>query len=397
MRQVHSARQRLELPVRCVNRTTHRSGCLRATLIRNADKTGALEEFMIVDARSITDGATVETDVCIVGAGAAGCTLARELSGQPFRVCLIESGGLRMDPETQLLAEGEVTGDLTFPLDETRVRGFGGTTAIWAGSCRPLDDTDFQVHHWIPFSGWPFSRAHLEPYYARAQTVCQIGPPTYEVEDWEDPEAPRLPLNPERIATHIFQISPPTRFGKTYREAIHRAPNVTMLSYGNVLEVETSENARTATLVRVATLRGTVFTVRARLFVLAGGGVENPRLLLLSNRTKRVGLGNDHDLVGRFFIDHMRIESAELCLVDPRTHMRMYGVHSSRQGMGATRVEGLLSVADAVLEKEQITPNFIHQASWPCVTWCERRGPARYRTSGVPDCIACLRKPTRLR
>src|SRR5947208_1055552 len=108
-----------------------------------------------VDARSVPTGTTLDTDVCIVGAGAAGCTLARELSDLPLRVCLIESGGVRMDPSTQALAEGEVIGDQAFPLDEVRVRGFGGTTAIWAGSCRPLDQRDFQAHDWEPYSGWP--------------------------------------------------------------------------------------------------------------------------------------------------------------------------------------------------------------------------------------------------
>jgi len=111
------------------------------------------------DARRIPDGTTLETDVCIVGAGAAGCTIARELRGQGFRVCLIESGGLKGHAGTQSLAKGELANGFGFPLDETRVRGFGGTTAIWQGACRPLDPFDLEPHEWLPHSGWPFARA----------------------------------------------------------------------------------------------------------------------------------------------------------------------------------------------------------------------------------------------
>ena len=40
----------------------------------------------------------------------------------------------------------------------------------WAA--RPLDPIDFEVRPEIPFSGWPFDRAHLDRWYARAQTLC---------------------------------------------------------------------------------------------------------------------------------------------------------------------------------------------------------------------------------
>lgn len=44
--------------------------------------------------------------------------------------------------------------------------------------------------------------------------------------------------------------------------------------------------------------------VRAHNYVLAAGGIENPRLLLASRSVQPAGLGNDHDLVGRFFMEH---------------------------------------------------------------------------------------------
>jgi choline dehydrogenase-like flavoprotein len=268
-------------------------------------------------------------------------------------VCLIESGGLKGHAGTQSLAKGELANGFGFPLDETRVRGFGGTTAIWQGACRPLDAFDLEPHDWIPHSGWPFTRAELDPYYARAQAVCEIGPPSYELEDWEEADATRLPLDPRWVETQIFQISPPTRFAQVYRQAIFSAPNITTLLYANVLEIETTDTTRVVTGVRVGTLNGSRLTVRARVYVLAVGGVETPRLLLSSNRHNPAGLGQEHDLVGRFFMDHPRLESAVLQLKDPATRMRLYGVHSSN-GATPTAVEGFLSIARATLAEQRM-------------------------------------------
>ena len=280
--------------------------------------------------------------------------MARELAGQAFRVCLIESGGIRYDGRTQALARGEVASHFGFPLDETRVRGFGGTTAIWQGACRPLDAFDFEPHDWVPYSGWPFGRSELDQYYARAQVVCEIGPPSYEVQDWEESDAQRLPLDSQCVNTHIFQISPPTRFASAYRQAIASAPNITTLLYANVLEVETTDNTRVATAVRVGTLNGVQFRVAARLFVLAVGGVEAPRLLLASNRHSAAGLGQEHDLVGRFFMDHPRLESAVLHLNDAPTRMQLYRVHASHRVSPPTAIEGFLNIGYEVLAKERI-------------------------------------------
>ena len=52
---------------------------------------------MIIDARAEETGTVVNADVCIVGGGLAGITLAREFIGTPFEVCLLESGGLQQD------------------------------------------------------------------------------------------------------------------------------------------------------------------------------------------------------------------------------------------------------------------------------------------------------------
>lgn len=240
----------------------------------------------------------LETDVCIVGAGAAGITLARELIGAPFRVCLLESGGYEPDPATQALYRGEVEGPPHWTLDTARLRYFGGTTNHWTGWCRALAPICFEERAWVPDSGWPIPRSELEPYWARAASLVEID------ESEAGPPHP-LPFAPDAFETGIVRFSAPTRFGQRYRAELERARNVSLVLDANVTGLRRDRRSPKLRHVDVACLDGRRFRVRARLFVLATGGIENPRLLLASNDVEAKGLGNAFDAVGRYFTDHI--------------------------------------------------------------------------------------------
>src|SRR5580658_6517389 len=105
---------------------------------------------MIIDSRGVPPGTVIETEVCIVGAGAAGITLAREFADSPFRVALLESGGMEFDPDTQQLYEGQNAGLPFDDLTVCRLRFFGGTTGHWGGYCLPLDPIDFEERDEFP-------------------------------------------------------------------------------------------------------------------------------------------------------------------------------------------------------------------------------------------------------
>lgn len=162
---------------------------------------------MFIDARSIPQNQVIETEVCIVGAGAAGITLAREFIGQRFRVCLLESGGLRFDENIQSLYKGEIVGLPYTPLEAARVRYFGGTTNHWSGWCWPLDEIDFESRDWVPYSGWPFDKSHLNQFYQRAQPICQLGPYAYDASFWENEHMRRLPFKGENVVTKTFSLA----------------------------------------------------------------------------------------------------------------------------------------------------------------------------------------------
>ena len=186
---------------------------------------------MIIDSHPVPEDKNIETDICIVGAGTAGLTLAKEFNGQDFNVCLLESGGLKPDRETQALYQGDNIGHPYFSLDSARARYFGGSTNRWhlsigddcsGARMRPLDAIDFEQRNWIPYSGWPFDKSHLDPWYDRAQEICKITPATYDVADWQDSEkSPPFTLNGDRVKTVIFKFGSRHPFLNEYAEELN--------------------------------------------------------------------------------------------------------------------------------------------------------------------------------
>ena len=309
---------------------------------------------MLIDIQELPENTLIESDICIVGGGAAGITLAREFIDQPYQVCLLESGGLDFEEATQSLYQGENMGVPYFPLKESRGRYLGGSTNLWAGWSRPFDDIDFEDRPWMPYSGWPIPKTELNPYYQRAQKVSGLGADKYNFADWEDTlkelQLHRLPLD-EKIETYIWQIVPPShlRFGQAYRAELEQANNIKTYLHANVVEIETNDPARSVTRLRVATLEGKEFWVSAKAFILAVGGIENPRLLLASNQVQSNGLGNQHDLVGRFFMEHPYLKSGEIEFSEPPV---LYTKENIK--VGETFLGTALGLSKQIQQQEQI-------------------------------------------
>lgn len=274
---------------------------------------------MFLDYRSADADADIRCDICIIGAGAAGITLARALDGSGIAVCLIESGGLDFSTKVQALYEGESVGMENANPMECRLRYFGGTTNHWAGLCAPLQPSDFALRPWVSGSGWPLARDELLPWYAQASRVCELGAPGLECDEVSNPAQDFPDFQPERFVVRQFRYSPPTRFGNVYRKSLADAPDVRVLLHANVLTLETNETASEVRAAHIRTREGKQGLVRARIFVLASGGMENVRLLLLSNRVRPEGLGNESGLVGRYFMQHLEGRVANMLANDPQT------------------------------------------------------------------------------
>jgi choline dehydrogenase-like flavoprotein len=308
---------------------------------------------MLVDTRSLADGTELETDLCVIGAGAAGITLARSFIGRSTRVVVLESGTLEFESDTQKLSDGEEIGLPYYPLDTARIRMFGGTTLHWGGVCRVPDPEDFARREWIPGSGWPIGRPELDPYYPRAREICGLEDDgeSDDTLDERDSEPP-LPFQGGDIRPRLVRIVPSERrgFGKRFRKELEQAPNVTVQLHANVTRIETDQAGATATRVEAATLDGRRITVRARAFVVAVGGIDNPRLLLLSNAARPAGLGNEHDLVGRYFLEHPRYVAGMAILANPTTPVGFYDYHR----VGSSIVQGYLVLSPEAQARERL-------------------------------------------
>lgn len=307
---------------------------------------------MHIDARALENGAVLEGDVCIVGAGAAGITIALQWTNSPLKVLLLEGGGFERESAMQDLYRGDIVGQPYYPLDAARLHYFGGTTGHWAGWCATYDAIDFETRPWIRYSGWPIKRGDLDPFYARAQPLLDIGPYDYDAGSWSrrDTTITPLGLDPDRVWTKMWQFSPPTRFGTKYRSAIVNAPNVHLYTHANVCEVDPNDSLTAIDGLRIRTFDGKEYRARARTYVLACSTIQNARLLLASNRKATAGLGNTNDLVGRFFMEHLEMPSAELVLADPRSaRMKMYAWQS-----GVTKARGELALSPRLQRQHRI-------------------------------------------
>jgi choline dehydrogenase-like flavoprotein len=265
-------------------------------------------------ADSIQRDGVVHADICIAGGGPAGIALARSLANGPVSIVVVESGVTDFEAANQALAEGTSTGD-PYDVGTTRARRLGGATSHWAGWCRPLDAQDLAARAWMAHSGWPFGREVLDPYYEQARPLCrltdgpfELGPllahPTAGVE--------AMIVN-DVVTTAVYRLSPgPVHFGEEYRGDLEQADNIRVILEANVVDIAADGSQSHVEHYKIATLAGNRFSVAAKFFVLALGGIENARLLLASAPAGGVGLGNRHDLVGRYFLDHPEVTAATI-------------------------------------------------------------------------------------
>jgi choline dehydrogenase-like flavoprotein len=295
---------------------------------------------MHIDARKMPNDSVIEGDLCIVGAGAAGISMALELNKSNLKVILLEGGGFDYDEKVQDLYAGKSTGQKYFPLKSARLHMFGGTTMHWSGYCSTFDDIDFEKRDWVEHSGWPITKADLNPYYPKAQQYLQLGPFEYDMKYWQEKDKELLPLaDNDVIWNKMWQFSPPTRFGNEYRDDIVNSRNIHLYTYANVTDIRTNEEVNAVTEVIVKNHAGKTHRIRAKKFVLACCSIQTARLLLAANSQNQKGLGNDHDNVGRYFMEHLEIRSAELWLNKP-TRLKLYeldfGVTPARAELAIT-------------------------------------------------------------
>lgn len=264
---------------------------------------------MIADTATDRSAFGRDFDVCVIGAGPAGITLARRLAAAGASVALMEAGGLEITSESQDAYLGTSVGQEYFELDVTRLRYFGGTSNHWGGWSRALDPVDFRPRPWVPLSGWPIPQLALDAYRAEADAILDLPSAS---------EAPDLPMRQTAWDFHRFQFrfSPPTRFAEKFGPEIEASEAIALGLNANLVDLRLDDGLGRVegALFRSYDPGDPGFTVRARAFALCTGGIENARLLLNFTGQVPEGIGNRSGWVGRCFADHPHFLIAEAVL-----------------------------------------------------------------------------------
>jgi choline dehydrogenase-like flavoprotein len=322
---------------------------------------------MIDDAKLIEDGTSLHADICVVGGGAAGITLALEFLRHDRAVLVLESGAFASDEATQSLYEGEVVDEaLHSPLHTYRQRRFGGSTTIWGGRCVPLDPIDFEQRPYMPASGWPFGYETLLPYYLRANELCEAGEFAYSVRS-AFPRGMRPIIEgfaSDRITTDTLErFSCPTDFARRYGHRLRANRNVRVLLNANCTEIRLSADGGRVESIVVRTLTGRRFSIAASYVVLATGGLEVARLLLASRGVHGNGIGNGRDLVGRYYMCHVAGTLGTLTIHGPSSCVH-HGYELSPDGIYCRRRMAF----PASVQRELGIGNFIARLHHPRIT-----------------------------
>ena len=322
---------------------------------------------MLIDLREEPGAADVPSDVCVVGAGAAGITLARRLAQRGYSVCLLESGGLDYEQATQDLYRGANIGMPYYELDQSRLRFFGGTVAIWGGRCALLDPIDFVKREWVPHSGWPIGRAQLDPYYRDAHSLFEIGNFNYEHEVWRELGLTDPGFDPGQLDAKLWRFDEVSeRFTASRARDMFEQPNLRVLLHANVVKVQAAENASSIDHVEVQPIGGEAGKVRATHYVLACGAIENSRLLLASNDVEPQGIGNRHDQVGRCFMEH---PAGRIARIETSQPYEIWALFQKRFMPAGPPLAPALRLGDDAQRK--------HQALNSIVTFKLQRDPSR--------------------
>ncbi len=318
-----------------------------------------------MDLRSLNTldhGERLEADICIIGTGPAGATLMRELAGTRLRVIVVESG--ETDPVSFADGLNEIENiGVARTLDQRIVRNriLGGTSLLWNGRCAYFDEVDYRDRPWVPHSGWPLGPEEMAPYFARSADQLGLGlSGDFSHEGfWElaGRARPTSRLNAKQLRPFFWQFSrvrdpqEPMRFGPRILSE-RSTPNLRVLTGATAVHINTNEAATVQHSLEVAAHDDRRWTIKAGRLVLCAGGIENARLLLNSTRVCPGGLGNTHDMVGRFLMDHPRGGVAKFDHKKARTLEPHFGFHTVHAADGTNLFCQGLRLSPDVQESE---------------------------------------------
>jgi choline dehydrogenase-like flavoprotein len=303
---------------------------------------------------------TIEADVVIVGAGAAGLCLANELQKLSARVVLLESGGWEEEPRTQSLYETIDTGTTFNSAMTGRFRIFGGTTTKWGGQSLPLMPIDFETRSWVRDSGWPISFSELGGFYDRANMFLDVDRLDYEDQTARLLKVVRPDVKSHGIVYHFSKWAREPNLRKVYSHQLQSSSTVSVLLHANVVGISVMDD--NVSSLDISTLDGKRGKVKGKVVILATGALEVARLLL-----NQPTIASAFDSVlGRYLQDHpaARLGSVEtsnpkrlqMLFNGKRNNGRKYSVRLSLSPHKQTEEKILNASAGFVFSLDETSP-----------------------------------------
>lgn len=255
-------------------------------------------------------------DICILGAGIAGISLAYELLkiNKNQKILIIESGDFDFNTFNDSLKETLYEG---LPIKETsRERRVGGNSTTWGGLISPLDEIDFENNN-IKQNNWPFEYSELEKYYKSIDEVYNF--PKYSFFK-ENDFLKSINSNIKKIKFKNFEDKfflakePSPNFSKIFKNIFDK---VDLLINHTVTNIILEDNNKIVKSLEVENKEKIKNNITSKQYILCTNAIENARLLLISNSQLKNGIGNEYDNVGRNFMNHPKGYYGEIKLKKP--------------------------------------------------------------------------------
>lgn len=276
---------------------------------------------MFIDSRKFDEDMLLNTDVCIVGTGPAGITIANYLSSLKLSITILESGGIEGETYNQDLNQGNIVGqDPGYGLEMSRLRLFGGTSNHWTGSNQMLESMDFKYRDWIKYSGWPISLEDIRPYYKKAFEINEIPSLIDDLPyiDKQDNFLKSKILLENKLKEDISLITNyinPLRFSEKYEKEFKNDKNLKTIIHCTANKITTDDDNNIKSIEAI-TIKKKKVIIKAKYYVLAMGGIENARFLLLNLNNIPYNTFNNHPIIGSFFQEHYGFTAGTLLLHD---------------------------------------------------------------------------------
>ena len=307
---------------------------------------------MILEVADWSVKAIHKTDVVVIGSGAAGTSIALGLQKLGVGVIVTEGGDSLYTEKSQECYKGESSGiELPYGVKGSRLRFYGGSTNCWGGMCGELNEDDFKERDWVPGSGWPINKEDLLPYYKKAATFLGIS-----YSSVKNPEGVDGFKKFDGLESQSLVHTKKMNFQNVFRSKFKNGKNIHLFLNANFLNFSRDDPFDKVNHIEVGSFSGERSKIQAKFFVLACGGIENPRILLNSIEADRGAFGNTYDNVGRYFCDHPIAPCATVIDLKGKSEFFSYNETKSHINDGRSLVVPYYRIPFSIQKKYGLPP-----------------------------------------